>query len=77
MRNWFKRNGRGIRAHFFEPCLCVMSLCACRYDKFLKLSECANKLNIPVDEKKLHTAEYDNQLTIKAYGKLITKLKAA
>ena len=77
IKNWFKRNGRGRRKYFFEPCLCVMSLCACRYDKFMSLHTCATNLNIPVDGAKLHTAEYDNQISIKAYGKLINKLKAA
>lgn len=54
-----------------------MSLCACRYDRFMNMHTCATNLNIPIDGQKLHTAEYDNEITVKMYGKLINKLKAA
>lgn len=54
-----------------------MSLCACRFDQFMSLTKCADKLGVQVDSSKKHTAEYDNQLSIKLFGKLNTKLKAA
>lgn len=76
IKNWFKRNGIS-KKYFYDPCLCVMSLCACRFDQFMSLTKCADKLGVQVDSSKKHTAEYDNQLSIKLFGKLNTKLKAA
>lgn len=43
----------------------------------MNLQSCALKLNVPVNQAKLHNADYDNQIAIKAYGQLITKLKSA
>lgn len=53
-----------------------MGLCSCRYDRFLKLSDCAANLGMQIDESQLHTAKYDNTLNRKIYYNLASKIKS-
>lgn len=53
-----------------------MSLCSCRYDRFLKLEVCANNLGIQIDSSSLHTASYDNSLNMEIYKKISRKIRA-
>lgn len=59
-----------------EPCICLMQVCACKYGKFLSLTNCATNLGENVDPKKLHTAKYDTMLAVNVYRHLITSLRA-
>ena len=74
--NWFWRNKKEpITRFIYTNCACSMTLCSCRYDKFLKLHDCATKLGIQVDYDQLHTARYDNTLNRRIYYNLANKIK--
>lgn len=72
--NWFKRN-KITKKYFLTPCICVMSLCACKFDKFLSLHSCAEKLGIEVIHKKLHSAKYDVLLTSDIHRLITSKIR--
>jgi len=43
----------------------------------MNLPSCGEKLGIVVDTKLLHTSEYDVDLTVDTYERIVTRLKAA
>lgn len=63
--------------YFFDPCICVMTMCACKFDKWLALPRCAEQLGIPYKSKDLHKAKDDVKLATLIWSNLSAKIKAA
>ncbi len=82
IRQFFKDNGNNFYGSYFHnPSICVMRLAAYRLmlnrgklDDF-KLSTVARYLKIRVNDKKLHDAEYDIQITKRVWDKLRKVMK--
>lgn len=73
--NVFKRNNIK-RNYFWDPCICLLTLCACTFNKYLPMNQCASKIGIPVDTKQLHSAAYDVDVAVNIYSHISTKLAA-
>lgn len=76
LKNWFRRNKLSC-LYFFNPCLCIMGLCAFRFDKFMSLPTCCEKTGVPYKKEKLHNARYDLFLATEVYKRLLVQMKKA
>lgn len=76
LKNWFKKNDDFIWKYFHRPPICVMQLAIQRFGYIPKLEDCAQKLGIPINPKKLHDARYDTYITEQIYFKFLQKIRS-
>lgn len=74
LKKWFIKNQKSMKKYFYDPAICVMSICAVIKEKWLSLSWAAKSLNIPYTEDRLHTADYDVMLCKRIYDELKKRL---